>query len=758
MRLLLIDNAGLMLDFALRCQEAGHTVKWFVRKARMTMNIGKGLLTGQSEQVSDWREWARWADLIMLPDNVRYLQDLEPYRRMGIPIVAATPETAAWETDRQLGQNLMKKRGLAVPDCKEFKRYDEAIAYVKREGRAFVCKPCGDEEDKSLSYVSKSPADLVFMLERWKKQQRHKGSFILQERVSGCEMAVGGWFGPGGFSTGWLENWEFKKLMAGETGPACFTPDAEVLTKTGWKLWPEVTMDDEICTLVEGEITYEKPSQMVAKPFEGDLVGWSNRYADILVTPGHNMYVQDDHYRKPFWFESAVVAAEKTRTFLRGGGRWVGADTGVTPEKAALLGIHIADGYCRDRSLVFGNCPAHKQGPFKAIANAAGYPAKMYGSDLYINSTALVEEFKPLGLSHEKRVPQSVKDAAPEVIASFLRGYGAGDGSTRATNQTYTTVSKGLADDLQELALKVGWAAGINTLDRRGESHQVKGYECVNRRVSYSVGVSQQKLKSELRPDFCERVPYSGMVYCCTVSSHVIYTRRNGKPCWIGQTGEMGTVCRTVAKSKLADKVLAPFEEDLHKADYVGYVDVNCIIDEDGTPWPLEFTMRPGWPTFNIQMAMLAEGKDPAEWLLNLSEGKDAKPFSPECLAVGVVMVMPDFPYSQNTRTDAMGIPIYGLNSRNRANVHPCELQQGKAPHDLNGKVVELPCLTSAGDYLLVASGLGNSVREARAKAYRVLEGLSVPNSPFWRPDIGQRLKKQLPMIQSLGYATGLQF
>jgi len=442
-RLLLVDNAGLMLDFALRCQEAGHTVKWFVRPNRMTMNIGKGLLVGQSAQVPDWREWARWADLIVLPDNVRYLYDLEPYRKMGVPIVAATPETAAWETDRQLGQNLMKKRGLAVPDCKEFKRYDEAIAYVKKEGRAFVCKPCGDEEDKSLSYVSKSPADLVFMLERWKKQQRHKGSFILQERVTGCEMAVGGWFGPGGFLPGWHENWEFKKLMAGETGPA---------------------------------------------------------------------------------------------------------------------------------------------------------------------------------------------------------------------------------------------------------------------------------------------------------------------------TGEMGTVVRNVAKSKLADKVLAPFEEDLHKAEYVGYVDVNCIIDDDGTPWPLEFTMRPGWPTFNIQMAMLAKGKDPAEWLLDLAEGRTASPFSSNALAVGVVMVMPDFPYSQNTRTDAMGIPIYGLNSRNRANVHPCELQQGKAPHDLDGKVVELPCLTSAGDYLLVASGLGTSVREARARAYRVLEGLEVPNSPFWRPDIGQRLKKQLPTMQKLGYATGLQF
>jgi phosphoribosylamine-glycine ligase len=66
--------------------------------------------------------------------------------------------------------------------------------------------------------------------------------------------------------------------------------------------------------------------------------------------------------------------------------------------------------------------------------------------------------------------------------------------------------------------------------------------------------------------------------------------------------------------------------------------------------------------------------------------------------------------------------------------------------------------MTTAGDYLLVGSGLGESVRSARIKAYRALESLEVPNSPFWRPDIGQRLKKQLPTIQSLGFAKGLLF
>lgn len=446
MRLLLVDNMGLMADFALRCQDAGHELRWYIRQSRMTEGIGKGLLRDKNRLVEDYLPWARWADLVVLADNVKYLHDAERWRKEGILVVGASPESAAWETDRTAGQKVLKSCGIRVPDFKTFDDYDRAITYVKRESRAFVSKPCGDEEDKSLSYVAKSPADMVYMLERWKKNHRHKDAFILQERVNGTEMAVGGWFGPNGFIPGWHENWEFKKLMAGDTGPA---------------------------------------------------------------------------------------------------------------------------------------------------------------------------------------------------------------------------------------------------------------------------------------------------------------------------TGEMGTVVRVVASSKLADMVLKPVAPKLHDLDYVGYVDVNCIIDDAGTPWPLEFTMRPGWPTFNIQMAMLKEGTDPALWLEDLALGRSGKPpFAMNCLAVGVVMAIPDFPFSRFTRKDVHGIPIYNLNDRNRyrKNIHPCEVQWGEAPVDVAGKVVTLPCMTTAGDYLLVGSGLGETVQAARKAAYRALHSLSVPNSPFWRPDIGQRLKKQLPILQSKGFAKGLLF
>ena len=142
MRILLIDQGGFMLDLALRAQDAGHEVRWFIRRNRMTLNIGKGCLEGKSKLVNEWQSWVRWADVIMCGDNTRYNQELEYWRkREDLLVVGACTMSASWELDRNAGQDLMKKHGLSVAKYKEFFDYDSAIAFVKKEGRAFVCKP-----------------------------------------------------------------------------------------------------------------------------------------------------------------------------------------------------------------------------------------------------------------------------------------------------------------------------------------------------------------------------------------------------------------------------------------------------------------------------------------------------------------------------------------------------------------------------------------------------------------------------------------
>lgn len=436
MRILVIDPQAASLDWTIRCQQDGHKVKWCVKTDPKVAKVGAGIV----ERVDDLYEWIKWPDMVFFSDNTYYMQYGDVWRNAGVPVIGPSQEMVQWELDRDVGMKVLKQAGVAVPPTKEFNDYDTAIAFVKKTMLRYVSKPSGSA-DKALSYCAKSPADMVYMLERWKKLNKLKGPFILQEFVSGIEMAVGGWFGPSGFNCGFCENWEFKKLM------------------------------------------------------------------------------NDD---------------------------------------------------------------------------------------------------------------------------------------------------KGVA------------------------------------------------------------------------------------------TGEQGTVLRYVKNSSLANKVLKPVEDQLARAGYVGYIDVNCIIDEEGTPQPLEFTVRPGWPTFNIQQAL--HTGDHAEWLLKLSEGTDAKNFVLDTIACGVVLSIPDYPYSHLTRKEVNGTPLYGVTPKNRPQIHPCEMMQGEAPVEVDGKIVSQPCLVTAGDYVLVASGTGETVTQAKKAAYAILDELSLPNSPMYRTDIGNRLKKQLPRLQSMGLATGMSY
>ena len=436
MKILIIDPQASSLDWSMRCQADGHKVKWVVKSDEKVAKVGRGII----ERVDDLYEYKHWPDMVFFADNTTWLQAGDMWRARGVPVIGPSPVSVEWELDRAVGMQVLKSAGIDTPPTREFNDYDKAISFVKKTMLRYVSKP-SDSPDKALSYCAKSPADMVYMLERWKRLNKLKNPFILQEFIPGIEMAVGGWFGPGGFNRGWCENFEFKKLMNDDLGVA---------------------------------------------------------------------------------------------------------------------------------------------------------------------------------------------------------------------------------------------------------------------------------------------------------------------------TGEQGTVLRYVSKSLLARKVLEPLEDQLASLGYVGYIDVNCIIDDEGTPWPLEFTMRPGWPTFNIQQ-VLHKG-DSAEWLMDLWNGTDSRNLSQDEIAVGVVLSIPDYPYSHLTRKEVDGVPLYGRTPENSPYIHPCEMMQGEAPHEEGGKIITKPCLVTAGDYVLVASGCGPSVLTAKRECYKVLRQLSLPNSPMYRTDISNRLKKQLPLLHKMGYATGMTY
>lgn len=223
MNVLLIDADRCGLDFAQRCVDSGHVVKWF-RYSKTPVRDGEGFKG--VEIVGKWRDHMKWAKqgLILTTANYKFLKELDTFREFGFPIFSPSFKSAQMEINRSAGMALMQKIGANLPSYKTFDSLKAAETHARKADRAYVFKTLGDEEDKSLSFVAKDQAELVGWLQRKQAQGLTlKGPCMLQERIEMiAEVGAAGWMGRDGFLPGrWEISFEHKKLMPGDFGPNC---------------------------------------------------------------------------------------------------------------------------------------------------------------------------------------------------------------------------------------------------------------------------------------------------------------------------------------------------------------------------------------------------------------------------------------------------------------------------------------------------------------------------------------------------------
>ena len=220
-------------------------------------------------------------------------------------------------------------------------------------------------------------------------------------------------------------------------------------------------------------------------------------------------------------------------------------------------------------------------------------------------------------------------------------------------------------------------------------------------------------------------------------------------------TGEMGTAMKYVNESKLGEKMLRPLERALKALKFCGNIDVSVMIDEHGKPWPLEFTMRMGWPAFYLNQH-LHKG-DPVQWMYDLVHGRDTLRVSYDH-CIGVCVVGPAFPHNHVTHEHVDGIPIYGVSHKNIDNIHLCEVMADEQEVYEDNVWDNRSIFATAGDWPLVVVGTGSSVVMAKKKAYGVIDQLHIPNSHAWRHDIGDRCEEHIKKLQAHGYATEWEY
>ncbi len=198
-------------------------------------------------------------------------------------------------------------------------------------------------------------------------------------------------------------------------------------------------------------------------------------------------------------------------------------------------------------------------------------------------------------------------------------------------------------------------------------------------------------------------------------------------------TGEMGTVVTYRGAERLFDATLARLAPRLAAGGHRGYLNLNTIINDDGV-WPLELTCRFGYPGYSILEALQVEPWD--RLLARMADGHAATAATGfethDGYAVGVVLTVPPFPYSEGYPRLSKGMPIHipaELTAEDREHLHFAEVAR------------DGDRLVTAGSvgYIMVVTGRGPTVVEAQRAAYRRAEAISIPNVRY-RTDIGDKL------------------
>lgn len=220
MKVAIIDTELAGLDFAQRCVADDHQVMIFQQTSRP---IGEGFKgVKRSSDLAETMKWVGKDGLVVPTGNSKFVRDLDRYREFGFRIFGPTVQSAALEIDRKAGMEAMKSIGIDLPHYEIFDSLQAAEAFARKADKEFVFKPLGSEEDKSLTFCSKSPADMVGWLQRQQARGMKVSQCMLQEKIDMmAEVGVSGWVGPDGFLPGRFQTCvEHKALCNGEIGPA----------------------------------------------------------------------------------------------------------------------------------------------------------------------------------------------------------------------------------------------------------------------------------------------------------------------------------------------------------------------------------------------------------------------------------------------------------------------------------------------------------------------------------------------------------
>ncbi|MHA1834735.1 MAG: hypothetical protein ACTSV7_12200, partial [Candidatus Baldrarchaeia archaeon] len=293
-------------------------------------------------------------------------------------------------------------------------------------------------------------------------------------------------------ASGWVpadtELEEVRELLsAREVDPNfCYDEETECLTDQGWIKYPDLTYDHKIASFNPNgnKLEYHHPQAITIQDYDDDMIHFKTRKIDCKVTPNHRMWVKRDE-KWQVVFAQDVVETDILRTCVDT------YESTPLPDDLTIAGQKVSTGdffefigwYISEGSISGGayngirnyrvQITQTQNGSFDAVEKLMQKLPWDYvlhqDCQFTINNRKLgdylVENFGKG--SNKKKLPRWVLDAPPELLERMFTSYIEGDGTAIKTKsgvlyQAYT-VSEDLADDLQEIGIKLGYSVSLTS-------------------------------------------------------------------------------------------------------------------------------------------------------------------------------------------------------------------------------------------------------------------------------------------------------
>ena len=407
----------------------------------------------------------------------------------------------------------------------------------------------------------------------------------------------------------------------------CYDEMTELLTERGWFKMKDIATTDKILSYDTTTDTCrfcDQLSPMYIQDYSGEMMGYRSNTLDFLVTPDHKFWAMDENngkwhekkardiYGKRYGLPYLGMFEDNTRNMdyvefpaLRVNNREIKPTRKFGIEDfCELLGWYLSEGHLAKKECKTFISQSNSANPQKVeyigvllsrMGLSAHYKTSTHGWVIYDKQ---LTEWLALncGERKSKRIPRNILTKAPvDALSRLFTGLWMGDGHVAEVKDQIASRIKltalGLIDDIQEMLVYMGMASRITDVTAQEQRKNP------NNAPSHLLGVHLHRVPRMMRGGWFKE-QYNGKVYCPTVETGYVITRRNGTLVVAGNTNPstlaeqlLGKIVERTGREPYAVKAfdtpggIADFA--LNEAQKAGIPETETVVDpRDGRSIP----------------------------------------------------------------------------------------------------------------------------------------------------------------------------